>query len=74
MEYKRLKNQLRIHWHWIRNNDDCEEVYKILKIWIDRDIKNSDRNSNEFETENKWVTREFNSLLDLVNAMKYLKK
>ena len=44
MEYKRLKNQLRIHWNWIRNNEDFEEVYKILKIWIDSDLKK--KNSN----------------------------
>ena len=73
MEYKRLKNQLRIHWHWIRNNEDFEEVYKILKIWIDSDIKKSNRKSNKFETENKWITHDFNPLLDLVEAMKYLK-
>ena len=42
MEYKRLKNQLRIHWHWIRANKNPEEVYKILRIWIDRDVKVND--------------------------------
>ena len=39
MEYKRLKNQLRIHWCWLRNNEDSREVYKILKVWIETDIK-----------------------------------
>ena len=39
MEYKRLKNQLRIHWLWIKKIEDYEEVYKILKVWIDRDSK-----------------------------------
>ena len=40
MEYKRLKNQLRIHWNQIKKIDDYEEVYKILKIWIDSDVEN----------------------------------
>lgn len=38
MEYKRLKRQLKIHWHWIKNSEDPEEVYKILKHWIDTDM------------------------------------
>ena len=40
MEYKRLENQLRIHWHWIKNKEDPNEVYKILKIWINTDVRN----------------------------------
>ena len=46
MEYKRLKNQLRIHWWWIKNNEDFEEVYEILKIWIDTDTKRKDSNND----------------------------
>ena len=34
MEYTRLKRQIKIHWHWLRQNEDPVEVYKILKIWI----------------------------------------
>ena len=45
MEYKRLKNQLRIHWWWIKNNEDFEEVYEILKIWIDTDTKKKNSNN-----------------------------
>ena len=39
MEYKRLKNQLRIHWSWLKEKQD-DEVYLILKKWIDTDMKN----------------------------------
>lgn len=40
VEYKRLKNQLRIHWIWLKKKEDFEDVYKILSKWIDSDIKN----------------------------------
>ena len=39
MEYKRLKRQLKIHWQWIKNIEDPEEVYKILKVWVDTSVK-----------------------------------
>ena len=34
MEHKRLKNQLRIHWHWIKDIKEYEEVYNIINAWI----------------------------------------
>ena len=40
MKYKRLKNQLRIHWFWLKQNEDFEEVYNILAKWIDTDVEN----------------------------------
>ena len=43
IEYKRLRNQLRIHWCWLKNNEDSEEVYRILKIWIDIDMDRGER-------------------------------
>lgn len=42
MEFKRLKNQLRIHWNWLKDMPH-DEVYPILKKWIDTDIANEKR-------------------------------
>ena len=39
MEYTRLKRQLKMHWHWLKCNEDPEEVYEFLKRWIDTDMK-----------------------------------
>jgi hypothetical protein len=39
MEYERLNRQLKIHWHWLRNNADPEGVYKIIKLWVDTDTE-----------------------------------
>ena len=34
VDHPRLKNQLRIHWNWIRREDDYEEVYRILEAFL----------------------------------------
>ena len=57
MEYKRLKNQLRIHWCWLRNNEDSREVYKILKVWIETDIKIQKEREKPSKEENVCKTK-----------------
>lgn len=37
--YPRLKNQLRIHWHWLRKWNNHKEVYKMLRAWLNTDEK-----------------------------------
>ncbi len=36
----RIKNQLRIHWGWIRKKEDYMEMYKFIEVWINQAIKN----------------------------------
>lgn len=39
VEYPRLYNQLRIHYHWLRKTEDYKEIYKILRAWLNTDEK-----------------------------------
>ena len=39
MSLERLKNQMRIHWHWIRQKEDYEEAYKMLECFFNQDEK-----------------------------------
>ena len=47
MEYERLNRQLKIHWHWLRQNADPEGVYKTLKLWVDTDTEGLKRETQK---------------------------
>lgn len=35
----RIKNQLRIHWKWLREKEDYEEVFKFIESCMNQAIK-----------------------------------
>lgn len=38
---ERLHNQLRIHWNWIRQQEDYEEAFNLMEAWINQ-VANKD--------------------------------
>ena len=34
----RIKNQLRLHWVWLRKKEDYKEVFKMIECWMNQAI------------------------------------
>ncbi len=45
----RIKNQLRIHWVWLRKEEDYEKVFKSIEAWMNKAIK---RQTSEVKEKN----------------------
>ena len=46
-KYPRLKNQLKIHWYWLRLSD-YKEAYNAIEAWL-----KTDKKIKEYEERNK---------------------
>lgn len=45
---KRIRNQLRIHWKWLRNESDYNAVANFIDSWIRQALSSKPSDNNDF--------------------------